>query len=260
MEYGLDSCWRVGAAIVSLSRDSLLYGAGESVALAPASTIKLVTVACALESWDDSLVARVERRLSRSRDPDHARLLDSARVDSPDVAFPDGPPGYRYLVWTNHMSDNRLAEWLAEETARPARTEPSRMLEGYLRDRGIPCPGLVIRDGSGRSPLNRVAPVTLARLLSRMHASSYAGLYRRTLPCPGSNGTLRRRGLGLGSRVRAKTGYLRSTFALAGYLAAERDDYAFCLIVNDCPDARSGYRLFTRILLDLFHWDATRHT
>ncbi len=252
-DYTLDSCWQVGVAVVSLGDDSLLFGAAESVPMVPASNVKLLTVACALEYWDDSLVAAVERRLARSRLKNHARLLDPARAESLKLDFPAGPAGYRYLVWTNHVSDNRLAEWLLAAAAARAGLPTGRLFTRYLADRDIPAPGFDVRDGSGRSPLNRVAAVTLARLLSHLSRSEHGPLFVGTLPAPGTNSTLRGRGLGVGHRVRAKTGYIRASFALAGCLDTGPDTVAFSLIANNCPHGRSAYRFFTRMLLALLH-------
>ncbi|MBN2537644.1 D-alanyl-D-alanine carboxypeptidase [candidate division WOR-3 bacterium] len=230
--------------MVSLRGDSLVFASNESCALVPASTAKLLTAARALEAWDDSLARALEARLARSRERAHRRLLDSLLLDSLGIEHPAGvPPGWRYLAWMNRRSDNRIADWLY--SLMPGSTA------AFLEARGIPAPGLVVEDGSGLSRRNRAAAITLARLLAEEARGPDAEAYVATLPRPGEPGTLARRGLGVGSRLRGKTGYLRASFALAGLLDTGEDTLAFAFLANNCPSGRSAYRLFTRLLRSL---------
>ena len=132
---------------------------------------------------------------------------------------------------------------------------PQLLVGSYLAEREIPAPGILVSDGSGRSPLNRLAPVTLVMLLRHFWNSDpeLRDRFAQTLPVPGTNSTLARRGLGVGTRLRAKTGYIKSCFSLSGYLSVPTDTLAFSFIVNNCPSGRSAYRLFTRLLLTLLH-------
>lgn len=232
--------------MVSLRGDSLVFASNESCALVPASNVKLLAAARALDTWDSSLVRTLETRLARSPERAHRRLLDPLLLDSLGIEHPAGvPPGWRYLAWMNHRSDNRIADWLhAELRARAAVPTPRRFLEA----RAVPAPGLIVEDGSGLSRRNRVAAITLARLLTEEARGPNAAAFIATLPRPGEPGTLARRGLGVGSRLRGKTGYLRASFALAGYLDTGEDTLAFAFLANNCPSGRSAYRLFTRLL------------
>jgi D-alanyl-D-alanine carboxypeptidase len=225
----------------------------ETVPLVPASNVKLLTTAAAIENWSDSLVKSIEKRLARSRRKEHRFLLDTAMLDTLGIEFPEAPRGARYLVWTSRVSDNRLADWLMTELCRSESLLPDEFAHRYLEQRGIPVPGLNITDGSGRSPLNRMAVVTITTLLCHMYCSEHRDLFLSSLPGPGSVGSLRRRGLGLGHRVRAKTGFIKASFALSGYLSAQTDTFAFSFMVNNCTSGRSAYRLFTRLLLCLYH-------
>ncbi len=170
--------------------------------------------------------------------------------------FPAGPEGYRYLVWTGWQSDNRLANWLARAVCRSRHVKLPDLVGAFLDSARIPRPGLLVADGSGRSPRNRVAPITLVMLLRAMYRSEHRELYWNVLPQPGSRSTLAYKGLGLGHRVRAKTGYIKATFALSGYLSAETDTFAFSFLANNCTSGRSAYRLFTQLLLALYHDNA----
>ncbi len=249
----------VALAIYSLRGDSVVFGSNEYCALKPASDLKLLTTACALENWDEFMVSEIEKRLHKSRLKIHRLLLDSSRAESLGIGSQAGPPGYRYLVWTNYQSDNRLANWLLQIMGKTKHKETQKLIAGYLETNQIPQPGLKVIDGSGRSTENRLAPITLVMLLRHMYRSGFWNPFMNTLPQPGSNSTLRSRGLGLGSRIRAKTGYIKGTFALSGYLFAENDTFAFSFIVNNCQSGRIAYRLFTKLLLTIYHWDADRN-
>jgi D-alanyl-D-alanine carboxypeptidase/D-alanyl-D-alanine-endopeptidase (penicillin-binding protein 4) len=91
---------------------------------------------------------------------------------------------------------------------------------------------LKIFDGSGLSPKNRIAAVTMARLLIAQEPALY-----RLLPLGGREGTLAgydfTNALG---RVRAKTGHLSDVSALAGYAnTAHHGRVAFAFLVDGSP-------------------------
>ncbi|HVN69752.1 MAG TPA: D-alanyl-D-alanine carboxypeptidase/D-alanyl-D-alanine-endopeptidase [Candidatus Binatia bacterium] len=102
----------------------------------------------------------------------------------------------------------------------------------YLRRLGIPAPGLRIFDGSGLSAQNRVAAITLARLLAQSEAALY-----RLLPLGGREGTLQDYDFttALG-RVRAKSGHLADVSSLAGYVTTrDRGRLAFAFLIDGSP-------------------------
>lgn len=117
------------------------------------------------------------------------------------------------------LSDNHYAEQLlrtiGEESGGAADDAGGIAAERrYLERLGIPAPGLRLYDGSGLSSDNRIAAITLARLLADNEPSLY-----RLLPLGGRQGTLEDYGFtsALG-RVRAKSGHLSDVSALAGYV------------------------------------------
>lgn len=102
----------------------------------------------------------------------------------------------------------------------------------FLERRGVPTPGLNLFDGSGLSPDNRVAAITVARLLVDEEPSLY-----RLLPLGGREGTLQDYDFttALG-RVRAKSGHLSNVAALAGYVTTmHHGRIAFAFLVDDSP-------------------------
>ena len=102
----------------------------------------------------------------------------------------------------------------------------------FLQREGIPAPGLRLFDGSGLSPDNRVAAITLARLLTDDEPSLYL-----LLPLGGRQGTLEYYDFttALG-RVRAKSGHLSNVCALAGYVTTLRHGrISFAFLINGSP-------------------------
>jgi D-alanyl-D-alanine carboxypeptidase/D-alanyl-D-alanine-endopeptidase (penicillin-binding protein 4) len=107
----------------------------------------------------------------------------------------------------------------------------------YMRERGIPTPGLHVVDGSGLAHANRVAAITLASLL--LDAERRGGRYElyRLLPLGGRQGTLAEYDFtdALG-RVRAKSGHLSNATALAGYVNTQHHGLIiFAFMLNGSP-------------------------
>ncbi len=135
------------------------------------------------------------------------------------------------------VSDNHYAEQLlrtvGEEAAGSSNDTGGIEAERRFLDRlGIPTPGLRLFDGSGLSPGNRIAAITLARLLSTREPSLYL-----LLPLGGREGTLEDYDFttALG-RVRAKSGHLSNVSSLAGYVNTLRHGrVAFAFMVNGSP-------------------------
>lgn len=143
-------------------------------------------------------------------------------------------------------SDNFTAEMLALALSQvdggaqsaPWSTERgvSRMKK-WLEEVGIDTSGLTLRNGSGLFGANLVSCNALARVLEKMAAhSAVAPEFMSQLAIGGSDGTLRKRFVSgpLSQKVRAKTGTLADTIALAGYLLRGdgRRPVVFCTIVS----------------------------
>lgn len=107
-----------------------------------------------------------------------------------------------------------------------------------LRSQGVPLGGLHLVDGSGLAPDDRVAAMTLARILAHADANPQGNLLYPLLARGGLDGTLRwyhfaqARG-----RVRAKSGHLASVSSLAGYIDTRRHGrVVFAFLFNGAPD------------------------
>ena len=155
-------------------------------------------------------------------------------------------------VLIQHMlfvSDNHYAEQLMRTLAIDAgeRGDDADGLaaeQRFLRSRSIPTPGLRVFDGSGLAQSNRIAAITLARILSDAQLRGPGSDLYRLLPSGGREGTLADYDFTSASgRVRAKTGHLSDASSLAGYVTTKRHGrVAFAFMINDSPgDPDSAY-------------------
>jgi D-alanyl-D-alanine carboxypeptidase/D-alanyl-D-alanine-endopeptidase (penicillin-binding protein 4) len=101
------------------------------------------------------------------------------------------------------------------------------------------CPnGYDLFDESGMSVYNRVSPRTIVALLRHAATQDWGAAWRETLPIGGVDGSLRHRFRGtlLEGKIVAKTGTLKGTNALSGYMiAASGQTLVFSIIANDRP-------------------------
>ena len=149
------------------------------------------------------------------------------------------------------VSDNTIAEMLARVTSKAMGFDGSaaslqQAIPQALAAYGVDTAGIVIKDGSGMSTENAVAPSYIAELMAVVIGGGqnlnhlYAGL-----PVAGQSGSLAARftgenGVARGSVI-AKTGWLWSAFTLGGVINAEdgtRLTFAFYAIGDVRDDAR----------------------
>ncbi len=104
-----------------------------------------------------------------------------------------------------------------------------------LREQDIPTPGLHLVDGSGLAHADRVAGITLARLLAHFNENPVANPLYPLLPRGGLDGTLKMYDFtSAAGRVRAKSGHLSDAASLAGYVETRKHGRAvFAFLVND---------------------------
>ncbi len=110
-------------------------------------------------------------------------------------------------------------------------------LASWLAERHLPAAGCVFDDGSGLSKANRLTAQCVSEVLARMHATG-GQRWVGTFAAPGEPGSLskRMRGTAAVGRVRAKTGYVRGTSALSGYVETRAGrTLVFSIILNDVP-------------------------
>ena len=101
---------------------------------------------------------------------------------------------------------------------------------------GVSAEQAAYRDGSGLSRHDYVTPRALITVLSAMHQSPWATLYRTSLPLAGVDGTIanRMKNTPAAGNANAKTGTLDKTRALSGYVtSADGRTILFSLIANN---------------------------
>lgn len=148
-----------------------------------------------------------------------------------------------------YFSDNHYAEQLmralavdAGETGNDA--NGLTVERNFLSSRGIPTDGMRLVDGSGLAESDRVAAITLARILSDAELRDAGEPLYMLLPGGGRDGTLTDYDFTAASgRVRAKTGTLSDANSLAGYVTTKNHGrVVFAFLINDSPgEPRAAY-------------------
>jgi D-alanyl-D-alanine carboxypeptidase/D-alanyl-D-alanine-endopeptidase (penicillin-binding protein 4) len=142
------------------------------------------------------------------------------------------------------QSNNFYAEMVfkslaLEKKGRGAKAEQAaEIVTHFLADVGAWEDGMVIKNGSGLFDANRTTAAAIARLLRAAYRDpTYGSEFVAQLAVGGVDGTLRHRFRGdkVKGAVRAKTGTLEGTAALAGYAfgAPGQSPIAFAIFVND---------------------------
>ncbi|MCG2585154.1 D-alanyl-D-alanine carboxypeptidase/D-alanyl-D-alanine-endopeptidase [Massilia sp. TS11] len=223
------------------------------------------------QAYADHAVRGLWRRLGGSikgesiegRTPEDAKLLAAHR----SRVLPE------LLRDTNKDSDNALARLLylslgslapdpvlgskplpASEQSTPERAE--RAIRAWFQAHGIDDSGMVLENGSGLSRNERLSVAQLAAILQEGQRSLWAPEFLTSLPIAGVDGTLKRR-LGesaAAQRARMKTGTLRNTVGLAGYVPDTKGEpQIVVMIVND---DKVGNGVGRAILDSLADWAA----
>nr|WP_242028528.1 D-alanyl-D-alanine carboxypeptidase/D-alanyl-D-alanine-endopeptidase [Pseudanabaena sp. FACHB-2040] len=174
------------------------YARNAQTPLIPASTLKLLTSAAALQ-----IVAQ--------RDPQQVGQLKP------------------WLDQVNRESNNNSADALLRHIG------GQHAVQQALVPLGVNPDSYWQVDGSGLSRQNRVQPAALVTLLKAMYTHENAPLFYYSMPLSGVNGTLRNRfrATPLVGQVRAKTGTLQGVRALSGYVSnADYGMVAFSIVIN----------------------------
>lgn len=173
-----------------------------------------------------------------------------APAGSVEVAGVDSPTVGDLVHAMLRDSDNGTAELLVKELGRQRRGEGTTaagtdVIAATLETVGVARDGLTVADGSGLSDAARLTCRSLTTLLAR-DAEALSG----RLSIAGRDGTLGRRFLGTAAagRLRAKTGSLDGTAALAGYVETiSGTTVEFAYIIHGLPHGQSGWALQDRL-------------
>lgn len=141
----------------------------------------------------------------------------------------------------NKDSQNLQAEMLLREVALQESGVGSQeaavaSMRRFLAEIGLRSSEFVLRDGSGLSRHNLLAPRGTVRLLEYMWRSDDRQAYLNSLPVAAHDGTLdwRFRQAATRGRIRAKTGSMTHVLALSGYAeGASGETLAFSIFANN---------------------------
>ncbi len=96
--------------------------------------------------------------------------------------------------------------------------------------------GMKLYDGSGLSKANRVSPKAMGTFLMNIRTEPWFETLYASLPIAGESGTLKTmfEGTPVKGKLRAKSGYMKTVRAYAGYVPNQKNEMmAFCIIVNN---------------------------
>lgn len=184
------------------------------------------------------------------------------------LATRSSPPLSAILTRFEKPSQNQIGEVLLKTVALE-RTGAGRADSGLVVVRrqlvawGIDSSMASLRDGSGLSRHNFIAPEAIARVLHAMMQRDDFDVYYQSLPVGGVDGTIasRMRGTPAMANVHAKTGTLDKVRALSGYVTtADGRILIFSTIANNhTVPTREVERVQDAILAYLAAMDVTPH-
>ncbi len=193
-----------------------------------------------IAAYDGAVLQRMlaDRGIGTERPP----AIEPAPLDAISLWERRSPPLRSLEAWMLFKSDNHFAEQLLRTVGGADADAPDDAggilaERRFLSARGIPTPGLTLYDGSGLSPENRVAAITLASVLADAELRGGDASLYLLLPQGGRQGTLRHYDFtsALG-RVRAKSGHIGGVASLAGYVnTLHHGRVAFAFSINGSP-------------------------
>lgn len=145
----------------------------------------------------------------------------------------------------NKFSNNVMARQVfltigAEAAGAPASSAKSgSAVKGWLVQKGIPAPELVIDNGSGLSRVERISAHTLAAMLQAAWRSAVMPEFISSMPIAGIDGTMRRRvkNEGVAGQAHIKTGLLHDVRSMAGYLLDAKGNRLIVVMMINHPNA-----------------------
>lgn len=166
----------------------------------------------------------------------------------------------------NKHSINFIGEHVLKYLGATFRGEPGSAAKGgdvvredFIRRLvGIDPAGMVVADGSGLSPLNRISALQFASVLRYMYSQpEYRPDFQAALPIAGIDGTLAHRFRATPAQgvLRAKTGFINGVCTLSGYTTTkDGEPVAFSFLMNNYKDLWAARVVQERlgVLLTLF--------
>ncbi|MBD2385908.1 D-alanyl-D-alanine carboxypeptidase/D-alanyl-D-alanine endopeptidase [Cylindrospermum sp. FACHB-282] len=180
-------------------------------------------------------------------------LVVNGGTNQQEIASVESPPLSELLIETNVNSNNLYAEALLRSLAvkktrglnQSSADVGLEVVKASLTQLGVDSANYVLVDGSGLSRRNLVTPFALIQTLRGMAKTPAASVYRASLPVAGKSGTLKNRFLNTSAEgiVQAKTGTMRGTVSLSGYVnLPQYEPLAFSIMVNQSEQSATVIR------------------
>jgi D-alanyl-D-alanine carboxypeptidase/D-alanyl-D-alanine-endopeptidase (penicillin-binding protein 4) len=226
-------------------------------AIAPGDTAKIEVAyqhpaAAYLRALEDALRSRglalgLALGPVRQQRPVRGRRAAPAPAPTLDTLFLDtlftiaSPPLRDILPALLKPSQNQIAEVLLralgrEQTGRGSADSGRRVIETQLAAWGADPTGYVVRDGSGLSRYDYLAPATIVTTLASIEHDTAFDVFFQALPVAGVDGTLadRMHDTPAAGNVHAKTGYADRVRSLSGYVTtADGTRLVFSALCNN---------------------------
>lgn len=202
--------------------------------------------------WKHDIGGAFSGRLVNGRVPGNAKLLYTHR----------SAPLREIIKEVNKDSNNLMARQLLLTIGAKRLGAPSTPRKGelavkqWMASQGMNFPELRIENGSGLSRWSRVSARHIGEMLLHAYRSPNRQLMLQSLAVAGKDGTMktRLRSTPVAGRGRFKTGSLRDTRAIAGYVRGhDGKDYIVSILHND-PSARRRGKKAHDALIKWAYW------
>ena len=221
-----------------------------NAALKQRNNLRVISVQYKGVSTSDVNYARkVMRKTSSIKARLYRGKIDTSTITGEKIAEITSPKLSTLIRFTNLYSDNNLSQKLAQVAAirngfPGSKSGINKVFQNKLAELGVNTDGMYLEDASGLSQKNRISAATVSQLLLKIRTEPKLNVVYKSLPVSGISGTLANRyqksapqAVGL---VKAKTGSIKNTVALAGYASAGPTEYVFVVIANRTGRTRSS--------------------
>jgi serine-type D-Ala-D-Ala carboxypeptidase/endopeptidase (penicillin-binding protein 4) len=172
------------------------------------------------------------------------RLQTTPRVWQERLAVLPSLPLSSLLTTTLKNSQNLYAEAILKDAGDGAyATAFAREREFLTNEAGIDGREFRFVDGSGLAPDDLVTPAAIVKLLRWMNDPARRGMWWAILATPGEDGTLHRRLVDLGARLRGKTGSIAGVNALSCIIAGRNGGYRYVSVLLNHHTAETAEAL-----------------
>ncbi len=216
-----------------------------------ASNKKLKKITLIYKGVGGSDIYQAKKALKRRASVAYKPISKGVEVESlitEKIATIESPPLEKMIRFALLYSDNVLSQKLAMLAARksgfPLTKEGlNQTIKSKVSELGVDTTGMRFIDGSGLSNRNKVSASTVSQLLLKVKIDPRLKPIYDHLPISGESVTLASRfietapqAIGL---VRAKTGSIRGTVSLAGFVTSGEKEYVFVVLADGVGRTRS---------------------